>query len=69
MKPEGFLIFNNNSNIRVRSGYTLQSNLADIFIYDIGDDLGLYNWDNLVIAELCLCSWVILFSILPLKLE
>lgn len=48
MKPEGFLIVNNNSNIiRVRSGYTLQSNLADIFIYDIGDDLGLYNWETI----------------------
>lgn len=39
---EGFLIVNSNSNlIRVRSVYSLQFNLADIFIYDVRDDLGL----------------------------
>ena len=47
MKPEGFLIVNISNIIRVRSGYTLQSNLAGIFIYDIGDDLGLYNRETI----------------------
>lgn len=49
MKSEGFLIVSNNSNItkHYTSGYTLQYNLADIFIYDFGDDLGLDNRETI----------------------
>lgn len=48
MKSEGFLIVSNNSNIiSVTSGYTLQYNLADIFIYDFGNNLGLDNRETI----------------------
>ena len=48
MKSERFLIVSNNSNIiRVTSGYTLQYNLADIFIYDFGNNLGLDNRETI----------------------
>lgn len=61
---EGFLIVNSNSGfIRVRSVYSLQLNLADVFIYDISDDLGLRQRETISWWQgVAFPGWTILFT-------